>query len=202
MGLHKKTPLIWSVTIFVTCCFFFALFIVLWGVRQTDKTPVSFTLNDHNGEVYQSNNEQRYKLVLFGFTNCPDVCPTGIKNMHDAMEQAGPLGKHIRPLFITIDPDRDSPEVIQAYLHNFHPSFLGLTGSTEELETVQNNFKVYAKKVQPPDYDEYTMDHSAHIYLLDKDDIIIDVFDYRMNTSKMVQSIMSKMHYPEDEVIR
>lgn len=202
MGLDKKTPAIWAVTVFVTCGLLFSLFAVLWSARQTEKIPMSFTLTDHNGVVYHSDREQLYKLVLFGFTHCPDVCPTGIENMHNAMNQVGPLAHDLRPLFITIDPERDSPEVIHAYLENFHPSFLGLTGSSEELKAVQENFHVYAKKVQPPDYDEYVMDHSAHIYLLDKDDIIIDVFDYRMDTSMMIQRIMSKMHYPEAQIIR
>ena len=111
--------------------------------------------------------------------------------MSKALSSDQELSETVTPVFITVDPERDTPEAMRSYLQNFEPSFIGLVGSRVELEAVQKAFKVYAQKVQPPQYEEYLMDHSTHIYLLDKDDMVVDVYDYRIDATKMAQKIQS-----------
>lgn len=184
---------VWFISIACVCMAFLAIFTLTSGYSDRDEEPISFSLTSHTGEPYSSVDDPKFKLVFFGFTHCPDVCPTGVTNMHKVKERIGAASEELTPIFITVDPERDDPAAMNDYLRHFHADFLGLTGSEEELKATRKKFKSYAKKVQPPGYDEYFVDHSAHIYLLGKDDILVDVFDYRMDTPQMIQRIISHM---------
>ena len=172
------------------------VFVTLFLYRTHAKVPLPFTLIDHNGAAYNSAQDQTYKLLFFGFTHCPEVCPTGLSNITAVMEQLGDDAQHIHPVFITVDPDRDSPAVIKDYLTPFHPRFTGLTGDPEAIKGVQEQYAVYARKFHPPDHEEYTMDHSAHVYLSDKDDIVLSVFDYRLEPGIMANKIRGELDHP------
>lgn len=138
------------------------------GFDLTDHTGRRRTLADFRGKVV---------LVFFGFTNCPDACPTALAEMAQVVTQLGPAGDGVQGLFVTVDPERDTAERLAAYVPAFHPSFLGLRGTKDEVGKVAKEFKIFFQAqtgdpgVQPGDGDRqgaYLVAHSAGIYALDK----------------------------------
>ena len=127
-----------------------------------------FQLTDHNGQP-RSLKDFRGKLVVlfFGYTQCPDVCPATLAELAEAKKLLGPDGDKLQGLFVTVDPERDTPEVLKGYMSNFDPSFLALRGTPEQLAAVGKEFKVYYKKVDGATPASYTMDHSAASYVYD-----------------------------------
>jgi cytochrome oxidase Cu insertion factor (SCO1/SenC/PrrC family) len=125
-----------------------------------------FTLTDTSGRL-RSDTEFRGKLMIvyFGYTFCPDVCPTDLMSITQALEALGPAAKAVQPIFITIDPERDT-KVMAEYLSAFHPSFIGLTGSADEIRKVANSYKAAYSKVEDGKSGDYTIDHTGVIYLM------------------------------------
>jgi len=130
-----------------------------------------FTLTDHTGkQVTDKDFRGRTMVVVFGFTFCPDICPTELQLISAALDKLGPKAKDVVPLFITIDPERDTPEQLASYVKSFHPRLLGLTGTQQEIEAAAKAYRVYFKKVADPKSTAgYTMDHSAFIYVMGPD---------------------------------
>lgn len=106
-------------------------------------------------------------VVFFGYVQCPDVCPTTLQELVDAKALLGEQGSRLHGVFITIDPERDTPEVLKAYTEAFSPDIVGLTGSLDEIASVTRNYKVFYKKVPGREEGTYTMDHSAGMYMYD-----------------------------------
>ena len=106
-------------------------------------------------------------VVLFGYTQCPDVCPTTLQELVEAKALLGPLGERLKGVFITVDPERDTPEVLQAYTQAFSPDFVGLSGTPDQIAEVARSFKVFYKKVPGSTPNSYTIDHSAGMYMYD-----------------------------------
>lgn len=127
-----------------------------------------FSLTDHNGQRRTLGDFQgKLVVVFFGFTQCPDVCPTTMAEMAQARQLLGPDADKLQGLFISIDPERDTPEVMKQYMASFDPSFLALYGAPGELEALAKSYKLYFKKVEGPTPTSYTMDHSAGSYVYD-----------------------------------
>ncbi len=126
-----------------------------------------FSLTDFNGQR-RSLTDFRGRLVMlyFGFVQCPDVCPTALTRAAAVMEQLGPQAADLQLVFVTVDPERDTPELLRDYLGSFHPSFLAFTGSADEIRRTADEFRVYYKRV--PTGSSYTMDHTALSYLFDR----------------------------------
>ena len=130
----------------------------------------AFTLTDQNGEkVSNTDFSNKLMLVYFGFTNCPMICPTDVAIISQAINELGDNAEGVQPIFITIDPERDTPEQIKTFLSNFHPSIIGLTGTSDEIASVANAYRIFYKRAEAEDLQEYLMDHSAYMYLMDKD---------------------------------
>lgn len=106
--------------------------------------------------------------VFFGFTNCPDVCPTTLSELSVLLDELGPEGDELNIVLVTVDPERDTPDVLSAYMSSFDPRIVALTGTIEDIERVVSSFKAYRQKV-PLDGGGYTMDHSAGVYLFKPD---------------------------------
>ena len=144
-----------------------------------------FTLIDHNGDVFNSTEriaEGQYGLFFFGFTFCPVICPTELQKFSDIMDQLPTdVASKVTPVFITIDPERDTPQVLKDYVAHFHPSLIGVTGDVDKVHQVLNEWKVYYNKVDDPSLSEYTMDHSTYAYLVNHDMQIVAL--YRMNAT-------------------
>jgi cytochrome oxidase Cu insertion factor (SCO1/SenC/PrrC family) len=128
-----------------------------------------FTLTDGSGKrVTDKDYRGRYMLVFFGYTSCPDICPAGLQLISAALENLGPKADRITPIFISVDPARDTPEKLADYVKNFSPRLVGLTGTPEEVAAVAKAYKVYyKKKPNPSSPDDYAMDHTGIIYLMD-----------------------------------
>jgi cytochrome oxidase Cu insertion factor (SCO1/SenC/PrrC family) len=140
---------------------------VMWN-REPIGGP--FALTDQNGaRRTDANFRGKMMLVYFGFTYCPDVCPTDLQQMGLAVDQLGPAGEMVQPIFITVDPERDTPEHLKDYMPLFHPRFVGLTGDSAAIREAASAYRVYYKKVEWGDRSNYTVDHSSFIYLMDRD---------------------------------
>lgn len=127
-----------------------------------------FSMTDHNGQTRTIKDFAGKVVVLFfGYTQCPDVCPTSMAELAEVKKLLGKDGERLQGLFITVDPQRDTPEVLKAYMTNFDPTFLALYTTQEKLEAVAKDYKVYFKKVNGQTPTSYTMDHSAGSYVYD-----------------------------------
>ena len=125
-------------------------------------------LTDHNGQQRSLKDfAGKVVVVFFGFTQCPDVCPTSMQELAEVKRSLGADGDRLQGIFVTVDPERDTAEVLKAYMGNFDPSFLALRGSPEQLAAVAKDFKIYYKKVEGKTDTSYTMDHSAGSYVYD-----------------------------------
>ncbi|MDX1974552.1 MAG: SCO family protein [Rickettsiales bacterium] len=150
----------------------------------------AFSLTDQNGKrVTEQDLKGNYSLVFFGFTNCPDVCPTTLAVITSVMEQLGKVGKMLTPVFISVDTE-DDVDGMKLYLSNFHPSIVGLTGTAEEIKAAAEAYKVYYAKVEQPQSTKgYTMDHSAFVYFMDKEGHYIAHFSHNESAEKMIEII-------------
>ena len=125
-------------------------------------------LTDHNGQQRSLKDfAGKVVVVFFGFTQCPDVCPTSMQELAEVKRSLGADGDRLQGIFVTVDPERDTAEMLKAYMGNFDPSFLALRGSPEQLAAVAKDFKIYYKKVEGKTDTSYTMDHSAGSYVYD-----------------------------------
>ena len=141
----------------------------LMDVLMWNREPVGgpFRLVDHTGKA-RTDSDYRGRLLLlyFGFTWCPDVCPTDLQSIAEAMQRLGKTADAVQPLFVTLDPERDTPARLSAYVTFFHPRLVGLTGDAESIREVARAYKVYYAKV-PSSRGDYTIDHSGYVYLMD-----------------------------------
>jgi protein SCO1/2 len=128
-----------------------------------------FSLIDHTGRrVTEKDFHGHHMLVFFGFTFCPDVCPAGLQVMAAALDRLGAKAERVTPLFITVDPERDTPEQLAQYVKSFHPRLIGLTGTPAEIQAAASAYRVFHKKVKDEKSSlEYTMEHTSIIYLMD-----------------------------------
>ena len=141
-----------------------------------------FKLVDQNGQVVTDQDlKGRPFLVFFGFTHCPDVCPTTLFEVSEIFRALGPDADRTRALFITVDPERDTPAAMKDYLSSFDPHLSGLTGDPAEIAAVAKAYRVYFKKV-PLDEGNYTMDHTAIVYLMDKTGRFVSPFNIKRPT--------------------
>ncbi len=127
-----------------------------------------FSLTDHNGQPRTlADFKGKAVVIFFGFTQCPDVCPTSMSEMAQAKQLLGPDGDKFQGLFVSVDPERDTPEVMKAYMGSFDPSFLALYAPPDQLPEVAKSFRIFYKKVDGKTPTSYTMDHSAGSYVYD-----------------------------------
>lgn len=137
-----------------------------------------FTLIDPEGRTVRDTDFRgRLMLVYFGFTHCPDVCPTDLSSIGEAIRELGPAADGIAPIFITVDPERDTPTVMGDYVQLIDPRVIGLTGSPEAAGAAAKAYRVFYKRAERPDSPgDYGVDHSAYTYLMDRDGKFLTVF--------------------------
>ena len=169
-----RTHIHWSKAIFISI---FMLFLVACSpdkpqFKSIDLTGADyardFALPDQNGKTRSIKDfAGKVVVVFFGFTQCPDVCPTSMAELASIKKSLGADGDKLQGVFISVDPERDTPEILKAYMGNFDPTFLALRPSTEQLPVVAKDFKIYYKKVEGRTASSYSMDHSAGNYIYD-----------------------------------
>ena len=140
------------------------------AVSDVSPVPIggAFTLVDENGQtVTDASYRGKWLLIFFGFTHCPDVCPTALNDIALTLDQLGPLAGSVQPLFVTVDPERDTPQIVKDYTDAFHPNIVGLTGTPAQIAETAKAYRIYYKKVVQGD--TYTMDHSGITYVMAPD---------------------------------
>lgn len=132
----------------------------------------------------------RYMLIFFGFTHCPDICPAELQVIAQALEQLGDKAKKVVPIFITLDPERDTPEAMANYVKSFGPNFVGLTGSPEAIAAAAKAYRVAYSKVENKDSaGDYSVDHSALAYLMDPEGRYVTHFSYGLSADQMAEKL-------------
>ena len=160
---------------FLISCLF--IFLVACGNNSTQQfygsdisaanLDASFSLTNHHGERASLDSyKNKVIAVFFGFTNCPDICPTSLQELKYIKQELGQAGNNFQVLFISLDPERDTQEKLSLFIPSFDPTFIGLYGSTNEVDAMANQYKVFHQKVEQGD--SYTIDHSSGIYLIDR----------------------------------
>lgn len=131
-----------------------------------------------------------YRLVYFGYTYCPDMCPLGLQTMAEALDRLPPeIASKIQPIFVSVDPERDTPAVLKEYVAAFHPRLIGLTGTVEEIEAVKKAWRVYARKSEEKRGEDYLVDHSTFTYLMGPDGRYLAHFGHGTSPEQMAERI-------------
>ena len=168
------------------------------GVGSTvsdDILRADFELTDHTGMVQTDEDFRgRWMLVFFGFANCPDVCPMGLATMAEALDALGDRAGGVRPLFVTVDPERDTPANLAEYAPRFHPSILGLTGTPEQIERTAKTFAIYRERIEDPAApDGYTMGHTSSILLFDPEGAFVRIYEYDRSGAEIAADLADRM---------
>jgi cytochrome oxidase Cu insertion factor (SCO1/SenC/PrrC family) len=150
-----------------------------------------FTMVNHKGEtVSDLTFRGRPMLLFFGFTYCPDICPTELQVMTAAIADLGEAGKDIQPILVTVDPERDTPEVLASYVSNFGDNVIGLTGSSAQVAAIAQAYRVfYAKRDNPKDPENYLMDHSSIIFLMAPNGKFLKHFSYTTDAKALATGL-------------
>ena len=180
--------------LFLAAAFVLALAVVGPRIAAVDSGSTAiggpFALTDqHGAPVTDADFKGKLMLVYFGYTFCPDVCPTTLATIGTALDKLSPeQRKQVAPIFITVDPERDTQKVLGDYVANFAPDMLGLTGPVEAVEKVEREYHVYAKK-HPETDGTYSMDHSSIVYLMDRDGKYRAIFSGEVNPAQIVDGL-------------
>jgi protein SCO1/2 len=151
----------------------------------------AFTLTDHNGKrVTAEDFRGRYMLVFFGFTFCPDVCPSALQVVSAALDKLGAKADRFVPVLITVDPGRDTPAQLAGYVQSFHPRMVGLTGSQAEIDAVVKAYRVFVRRVDDPKSSAgYSFDHTSLIYVMGPDGTYRTHFSHTTNVDAMAERL-------------
>ena len=177
--------------------------ILLFSYKNNNKESAAeiggkFKLTNHFGEnVSNKNFKNNFLIVFFGFTNCPDFCPNTLNKISEIINELGNKNDKVIPLFITVDPERDTVLVLKKYLENFHPNIIGLTGTKKQINEVKKKYKIFSKKVMlnkedkhdNHDHGAYAVDHTTIIYLMDKKGKYLTHFSGDMNKTSILKKI-------------
>ena len=170
--IFKKNILMMMILIIVLGLSFWFLDLVQRN-KHINKIPLGggFVLTNQNGEIFDSKKIKKKKLIYFGYTFCPDVCPFDILRISKVFENNPSLIEQIQPIFITVDPERDTPENLRSFLENFSSDIIGLTGNNEQIKEVIKKSKIYVKYNKSSELDSnYLVDHSSLVFLIDEKD--------------------------------
>ena len=175
--LFKKNLLMMTILVFFLLVVIFFINFLYDKKSPSASLGGSFILTDQNGKVFDSKKVNLKKLLYFGYTYCPDICPFDLLKISKIFENNPNLKNEIKPLFITVDPERDTANKLKIFMENFDKSITALTGTNQEIKNVLRKFKIYVRinKSSPVD-DDYLVDHTSLIFLLDKNDRYIKFF--------------------------
>ena len=175
--LFKKNLLMMTILVFFILVVIFFINFLYDKKNPSASLGGSFILTDQHGKTFDSKKVNLKKLLYFGYTYCPDICPLDLLKISKIFENNPNLKNEIKPVFITVDPERDTVKKLKIFMENFDKSMIALTGTNQEIKNVLRQFKIYVKmnKSSPVD-DDYLIDHSSLIFLLDKNDRYIKFF--------------------------
>lgn len=168
---------------------------VFWPESETRQSAVGgpFQLTAMDGRrVTEADFRGKPHLIFFGFTHCPDICPTKLMEMSEVLRAAGDKARDVRALFVTVDPERDTPMVLANYLSSFDSRILGLTGTQGEIDAMVKAHRAYARRV-PTSSGDYTMDHTAIVYLMDKRGRFVGTFNVERPPAEAARELLSHL---------
>lgn len=177
------------------------LAVALLRPREIDRQIVGgpFRLKSQTGQIIDGGALKGAPYaIFFGFTHCPEICPTTMMDMQRLIDRLGPQAKDFKVYFVSVDPERDTPEILRSYLGAFEPYMVGLTGSPDEIAAVAKTFRVYYRKVPTSDGD-YTMDHSAVVYLMGADGKFVDFVGYQEPESRALAKLRALLGIRDSE---
>ena len=159
------------------------------GKQPTIGGPLALT--DQNGKPFSSESlKGKPTLIYFGYAYCPDVCPTSLQLMANAIDDLGPdAAKKVNLVFITVDPERDTSQLLKGYVENFGPTFVGLTGTAQQVDAAARAYRVYYQKVPGKDGGPYLMDHSSIVYLLDRNGRFVTHFTHEAKAEAITAAV-------------
>lgn len=167
------------------------------GVSGIAQIGGPFTLKDHTGTVRTEKDYQgKLMLIYFGYSFCPDVCPTALQVMSVALQNLGGKADPVIPIFITVDPERDTTKHLSDYVKNFHARMVGLTGSADQIKQAAKVYRVYYRKAEPAAGDppkDYLMDHSSVVYLMDREGRYVTHFTHRSSSEDIEAAIRNNL---------
>ena len=183
---QKFTPLTLAIIIVCACC------LLQTSPLSAEGNKIQFSLTNHHGEsVTEKDFLGSLLLVFFGYSHCPDICPMNLSIIRDALERLGPEGTKVQPLFITLDPARDTEEKLLPFLSHFHERLLGLTGTQKQIRSVAESFFVRYKLSTEKDHDYYLIDHTAATYLVDDSGQGLAIFHHNTPSEEIASTINS-----------
>jgi protein SCO1/2 len=194
-----------AVVAIVIMVFAFGAWLNLRQITPAENPPVGgmvvntsiggpFKLTDHTGAGFsQKDLSGEYALIYFGYTFCPDVCPTELGRIAEALDQLEDDGERVRPVMITIDPERDTVEILAEYVPLFHERLVGLTGTEQEIRDVATKYRVFYRRFEDPNYTYYMMDHTSFVYLIAPNGKIVTMFRYGTPPENIAGAIRQHM---------
>lgn len=189
--MQKKSSLWALVAVLIVIGIAIGSRLLMWSGDAHPTIGGPFALTDHDGnKVTDQSYAGRWKLIYFGYTYCPDVCPTSLGTMAAALDKLTPAQRaKLVPLFITVDPERDTPEVMKHYVASFASDLIGLVGTPAQTEEVKKAFKVYAVKAKGGDAENYTVDHSSITYLMGPDGQFVQHFAHGSSADDLAAAL-------------
>lgn len=158
-------------------------------VIQSPEPSHDFTLTSANGDVSLSDFRGKVVLIYFGYTFCPDVCPGTLGNVAQALRDMGTKAEDVQLIMVSLDPERDTPEKLAEYMGHFHPSFIGITGTKEELDKVASLYGIYYQKNEGSNATGYLIDHTATLLVLDREGYLKLVFPYGVTAQDIADDL-------------
>ena len=183
-----------AATAFVVVALGFAAFILISPSGRPRPSLIGgpFALENGDGKTVSDQTLRgRPFLVYFGYTHCPDVCPTELAHISDILNKMG--NKAIPALFITVDPERDTPKIMQDYVSSFNPAIVGLSGSPQSVAATEKTFRVFARKGEKQPDGDYSMDHSSVVYLMDKNGAFVEAFNVERPPEEAAKDLQARL---------
>ncbi len=163
----------------------------------------TFSLVNQDGEtVTDATFRGKYMLVFFGYTYCPDLCPTALQNITETLDELGPDADKLQVLFITVDPERDTPAKLKDYVSSFHPQITGLTGTPQQIASVAKAYGVKYEKVKMPDFEDYIMDHTTLMFVLGPDGKPLTSIDMEQVDPASIAATLQALWSPQKPLAR
>lgn len=158
-------------------------------VIQSPEPSYNFTLTGANGDVSFSDFRGKVVLIYFGYTFCPDICPGTLANVAQALRTMGNKAGDVQLLMVSLDPERDTPEKLSEYMGHFYPSFIGITGSKEQIDEVAALYGIYYQKTEGSEATNYLVDHTATLMVLDREGFLKLVFPYGVTAEEIADDL-------------
>ncbi|MBP8047770.1 MAG: SCO family protein [Anaerolineales bacterium] len=158
-------------------------------VIQSPETSYDFTLTGGNGDVSLSDFRGKLVLIYFGYTFCPDICPATLGNVNQALKEIGAKAEDIQLIMISLDPQRDTPEKLEQYVAHFNPTFIGITGTQEQVDTVTSLYGIFYEKKEGSEATSYLIDHTATLMVIDREGYLKLVFPFGVTADEIADDL-------------